>query len=219
MNVKDFYTKKSIFSMFDSKQHPILLKEYFKAEDSFLLTHITKGSNLIDIGCGEGKHFILLSRHCDKLVGIDFSKIILDKTKQKTSNLNNIELFLEDANKTHFPDHFFDNVICMFNTFGNMEKELQLEVLLEMKRIVKENGKIFISVYSENAKEMQKEYYALNGFKIVKEEKDRIYLDKGLISERFTVKKLENIFALVDLKMKISKLTEISLICESLNGE
>ena len=57
--------------------------------------------------------------------------------------------------KLHFSDDIFDYVICMTNTFGNLG-DIKLDVLKEMKRVCKKNGKIFIGVYSEKAFDVRK---------------------------------------------------------------
>ena len=193
---------------------PQELKQYRKAEDNYLLKVVKPNSIILDVGCGEGMHLKLLAKISKKLFGIDYSKSMLEIARRELSNFNNVELFLEEANKTHFQNNYFDYSICMFNTFGNIPPPEQKSVLDELKRITKKDGKIIISVYSENALEVQKEFYRNIGLEIIKIDDNFVYTNQDFISERFTKEKLERLFAFVNLKAKIIQLTPISYVCE-----
>lgn len=190
------------------------IKEYLKAEERYLLKSIKPNSVILDVGCSEGKQLKLLAGISKKIFGIDDSKSMAKMAKEKLLSFNNVEIFFENAKEMHFQDNYFDYSICMFSTFSNIPRPLQKVVLGEMKRVTKNGGKIIISVYSENVLETQKQFYNNIDLDIVKIDNDFVYTQQGLISERFTKKKLENLFSSVDLKAKIVQLNSISYICE-----
>ena len=139
---------------------------------------------------------------------------MVEIAKEKLLGFNNVEIFFENVKEMHFQNNYFDYSICVFSTLGNTPRPLQKVVLGEIKRVTKNGGKIIISVYSENVLETQKQFYNNIGLDIAKIENEFVYTKQGLISERFTKKKLENLFSLVDLEVKIIQLSSISYICE-----
>jgi ubiquinone/menaquinone biosynthesis C-methylase UbiE len=139
---------------------------------------------------------------------------MIQKSKQNLSNFKNVKLFLQDAKKLDFDDNSFDYVICMTNTFGDFP-DIKTDVLDEMKRVCKNDGKIIISVYSEKSLEIRKSDYEKVGLHITKIDDGIIHTKEGLISEQFTKPQLENLFNSTDLKVEITELNPISYICEA----
>ena len=188
------------------------VKDWLKKENEFLKKTITNNSNILDVGIGYGRNVEAIANKVDKLIGIDKSTFLLKEAKIFTNKYPNVELFCEDANKMHFQDNIFDYVICMGNTFGDFSDN-KLNILKEMKRVCKTDGKIFISVYSENATEFRIQEYKRIGIKISKIQNGEVLTSDGLKLEQFTKEKLEKIFSEVNLEAKIIKLNQISYIC------
>ena len=197
------------------------LRKYIKNEKIFLLKNITKNSVVIDIGCGYGQILKALSKKANKVVGIDINKETLGRALKATSQSKNVELFNEDCRKTHFEDSYFDYCVATMNTFGNLGKG-KIPVLKEMVRITKPDGKIFISVYSENALNERLKSYSKAGFayKILNKEKGAIKLfssfdnKETIITEQFTRKNLIKLFIKINQKnFKIIQLGDVSYMC------
>ena len=209
-----FYETEMGHRILNKKFWPNELKNYLLKENDYLKNLIKKNSIILDVGCGEGRHLKLLAKISIKLFGIDYCKSMIDNARKELSDFDNVELFLEDASKTHFQNNYFNCSLCMFNTFGNIPKSKQKLVLNELKRVTKRKGIIVISVYSENAKEIQKKFYKNIGLTIGKEDSDFVYTKKGFKSERFSEDKLIKLFNSLNLKAKIIQLSPISYICE-----
>lgn len=190
------------------------LGKFFKREDEYLKKNIKANCNILDVGCGFGRNIKIIAKKSKKIVGIDYDREVLEVAKKELKKYSNIKLFLENAKKMHFKNDTFDYVICMGNTFGNM-LSIKLQVLNEMKRVVKKGGKIIISVFSDNALRVHIKGLEVAGFKIIKIKNSIIYTKQGLIAERFTQAKIKKIFDSIKLKVKIKKLTPISYICEA----
>jgi SAM-dependent methyltransferase len=190
------------------------LQAVFDKENEYLLENIKKGSVVLDVGCGFGRHIGVLLPIAKNLYGIDRDRSVFDFAAEKFKGEKKVELFLEESRKTHFKNGAFDAIICMGNTFGNMADE-KVPVLKEMKRILKKGGSIIISVFSENALRQRKEDLEIAGFHIKKTEKGRIITSEGLISEQFSREELEGLFSQAGLKVEIEELTPISYVCEA----
>ena len=188
------------------------VKDWLEKENEFLKNNLQKNSIVLDVGIGYGRNLESIHNICKKIVGIDKAEYILDELKDVAKRYHNVEFFCEDARKMHFRDNLFDFVICMGNTFGDFT-ENKLNILKEMKRVCKLNGKIFVSVYSENALNFRIEEYERKGIKISKIHNGEIFTEDGLKLEQFNKKMLNKIFKDAGLKVEIIKLNQISYMC------
>ena len=165
-----------------------------------------KDSKVLDAGCGIGKHIKLLANTAKEISGVDFDKNVVEEAKKNLSIFKNVQIFFENAKKLHFKNNIFDFVICMGNSFGDFGENTS-GVLKEMKRVIKPDGKIIISVYSEKALGARKRQYKKIGIKIKKVDLDgTVYTEDKLALQQFSKVKLNNIFKKVGLSVNIVEL-------------
>ena len=96
--------------------------------------------SLLDVGCGTGNILLKLYRNKNiKLYGLDLSEKMIEIAKNKLNS--KIELKVGDAEFIPWQDNSFEVIICnaSFHHYPNPEK-----VLLEMKRVLKQSGKLII---------------------------------------------------------------------------
>jgi ubiquinone/menaquinone biosynthesis C-methylase UbiE len=193
-----------------------ILKDWLIKEKRYLKNNIHKNFIVLDVGCGNGRHMKYIAGSIKNIVGIDNQKFMIAKAEKTLKNEKNTKLFLQDASILFFRDDIFDCVICMGNTFGNFGND-KLDILNEMKRVVKKNGKIILSVYSEKALATRLENYSRVKFPIIKINYNtgEIYSSGGDFTEQFSRQQLENLFSQAGLKPKISELNPISYIVEA----
>ncbi|MEK6932255.1 MAG: methyltransferase domain-containing protein [Nanoarchaeota archaeon] len=102
---------------------------------------------------------------------------------------SDVKIIRAEAQKLSFEDKTFDFIIRM-GALANFGKS-KFKVLSEMKRVLKNNGKILISVFSEDAfLERMKMYKKIN-FPIKKIEGTTVFFDDRYgegISEQFSEK-------------------------------
>lgn len=75
---------------FNADTHPIRL-----SGQSFLLSKILPEHNVLDLGCNQGDISYLLSKNCQRVVGIDIDKNVIDIANQKHKN-HNLSFLCED---------------------------------------------------------------------------------------------------------------------------
>jgi len=99
-----------------------------------------EGEKILEVGVGTGKNLIYYSENLD-VTGIDFSKNMLQKARDKIKDKKNIELIEMDAQNMKFADNTFDTVItsCVFCSVPD-----PIEGLKEIRRVCKNNGKIIM---------------------------------------------------------------------------
>jgi ubiquinone/menaquinone biosynthesis C-methylase UbiE len=108
-------------------------------EHALEMLKLSKNDKVLEIGCGVGYQIPEIAKRCKDYTGIDFSKksIMLCKTAK------NIRLLVADAHRLPFKKSCFDAVLLIdvLENLRNPEKTLE-----EVKRVLKDNGKIVVSV-------------------------------------------------------------------------
>ena len=66
----------------------------------------------IDATIGNGYDTLFLANYYEKVIGIDIQPLAIKRSKEKTSNLNNVEIYLNDFN--NIADYKYANLI-IFN--------------------------------------------------------------------------------------------------------
>lgn len=102
--------------------------------------------NFLDVGC-----YGPFTQELSKIKSLDVYGIDLRELNLKP----NFKFFLEDASKTHFDNNFFEQIIAISSIehFGleafanqNIDENLDLKTMKELKRILKNEGRIFVTV-------------------------------------------------------------------------
>ena len=115
---------------------------------------------ILDIATGTGDLAIeALKLNPDKIIGVDISEGMLEVGRKKMIELgveDQIEMRLGDSEQLLFEDNKFDAVIVAFGVrnFENLEKGLA-----DMKRVLKDGGKLVILEFSKPTKFAMKQLY------------------------------------------------------------
>ncbi|MDQ0916416.1 class I SAM-dependent methyltransferase [Paenibacillus sp. V4I5] len=95
---------------------------------------LSEGSNILDVGCGTGRHSIELAKRGYKVTGVDISSGMLLEAKKMASEANvNVEWIHCDAVK-YSPTKSFDAVICLcegaFGLVGRDEEPVEHDLAI-----------------------------------------------------------------------------------------
>jgi ubiquinone/menaquinone biosynthesis C-methylase UbiE len=106
---------------------------------------------ILDLGCGSGLQTLLLGKTCQKVIGIDISENVIADADWKSKNLTGriaCEFLCTKLGEANFENESFDKVfsICVIEHIAN-----HTDVLKEIHRILKAQGKLIISVDSLEA--------------------------------------------------------------------
>lgn len=117
---------------------------------NYKLLNFNDDDKLLDVGCGEGRHVIHACLEHNILgVGVDLSLRDLSIAHERFmpfseyNSRSQFSLQQTDATKLPFADHSFDKVICS-EVLEHIEN--YVGVLQEIKRVLKPNGVLAISV-------------------------------------------------------------------------
>ena len=129
-----FYDK---FIQFHSRDKNEKLREFLAQK-----TGINNHTKVLDLCCGTGSNFIHFKKYAPLgfFVGIDFSFGMLLEAKKKFSEAI---LILGDVEFLPFKDNTFD-VLTYTYAFYELKGEKVHNTLVEINRVLKPNGKLFI---------------------------------------------------------------------------
>ncbi len=128
-------------------------KEVFTAGTSGEVDFIEKeinydrSINILDIGCGTGRHSIELSRRGYKVTGLDLSLSMLNKAKQKAEEAGVEVTFIQkDARDFDFHETFDLAIMLCEGAFSLMETdEMNYKILQNAYKSLKNPGKYIFS--------------------------------------------------------------------------
>lgn len=188
----------------------------FDAEKEFLLSHIDSNSKVLDIGCGEGRNIETILNVTKDIVGIDNDPKAVIDAQAHLAKTPTVQILLADVIAMPFPDNSFD-VVTLMMTLVNFSNT-KVRALKEMVRVLNQNGKIIISVYSENAFDERIKMYKISNSPIKRTEGTKVFFDipePANESEQFSKEDIEELVAQADLKLSDCKEVEnIAYICE-----
>lgn len=124
-------------------------KDFYRDEMNnpafFSLIGNVKRKRILDLACGEGSNTRILARMGAKVVGIDFSKKMIEFARQKEENERlGINYCVADAaDLKEFSEDSFDIVTCSMALMdiANYEK-----AICEVARVLKRNGRFIFSI-------------------------------------------------------------------------
>lgn len=99
-------------------------------------------SKILDIGCGNGRNMEYKNY---QFSGVDNCNIFIKICQDK-----NLNVYLADMTNLPFEDNTFDYIISIASFHHLYTNERRVQALSEMKRVLKKDGEILLSVWSIN---------------------------------------------------------------------
>jgi len=110
-----------------------------------LLSHLPKGSLVLDLACGTGRITEFLLSRGYKVWGADISKEMLKVAEEKLSSLGkSVNFYQAEAEDLPFEGKIFDSATCI-KLFGHIPPEIRIKILQELKRVTK--GPLVVAYY------------------------------------------------------------------------
>jgi ubiquinone/menaquinone biosynthesis C-methylase UbiE len=184
------------------------------------ISSFPKKSICADLGCGNGRHLIPLSKQCYRSIGFDISRNLLNITliNLKKNNIENCALVKGDLCSIPFQSNSIDHIIYIAALHNIKGKRNRIESLQEVHRILKPNGTALISVWSKN----QERFENMNSLKDKNSEPGDILIhwrQHNLNIPRFYHLYEKNEFKndLLNAKFSIDSMEKISMSSKKIN--
>jgi ubiquinone/menaquinone biosynthesis C-methylase UbiE len=186
MSNDDVYAAGLLTRALDPATQPPEIQAFMRVELDLLADVVKQGMRVIDVGCGTGRHLILLRDRLRVGVGVDYERSYIAEAAQR-AGAGNLHFITGDATAIPLPA-VFDLAICLTNTWGTMTDKAG--VLREMRRLAPRPGTRLLSVFSESSIAARREWYRRLGHAVVEETDEYLITDGGLRSEHFSEARL-----------------------------
>lgn len=151
--------------------------------------HVPREMNILDVGCGYGRTLNeLYENGFNNLTGVDYSRAMIKRGLRLYPHLN---LLKNNGDDLPFPDNTFDAVLIIGVLTSNIQTQNQQELILEISRVLNDNGILYISDFLLNDDERN-----LNRYKKYEDEYE-IYgvfkLPEGVVLRHHSPKHIFNL--------------------------
>ena len=165
----------------DPATQPPEIQAYLRAELDLLDDLVKEGIRVLDLGCGTGRHLILLRDRLRLGLGVDYERSYIAEAAR--AGARRLHFVVGDATAVPTTSEF-DFAMCLTNTWGTMSDKAG--VLNEMRRLAPRPHSRFLSVYSETSMAARREWYRRLSHNVVEETDEYLLTDGGLRSEHFS---------------------------------
>ena len=189
MSNEQVYASGVLNRALDPATQPPEIRAFLQAEIDLLNDIVVEGMSMIDLGCGTGRHLIMLRNRLRTGVGVDYEHAYVVDARRR-GEASRLHFVTGDA--TCLPIRAqFDLAVCMTNTWGTMND--QRGVLNEMRRCVPQPRMRLLSVFAEASVAARREWYRRLGHTVVQESDEYLMTDGGFRSEHFTKARLQSL--------------------------
>lgn len=124
--------------IYDTEDNPLVILE---TDHFYPLLGDVQGLEILDVGCGTGRHSARLDQSGARVTGVDFSEGMLSKAQAKAPRVDFQQQDIQQP--LRFADDRFDRVICGL-VLDHVHK--LRELFGEMGRVCRPDGSIVVSV-------------------------------------------------------------------------
>jgi SAM-dependent methyltransferase len=173
----------------DPATQPPAIRAFLRAELDLLHDVIADGMRVLDVGCGTGRHLLLLGDRLRLGVGVDYEHRYIAEADRRAGD-RRLHFITGDA--TAIPvAAAFDIAMCLTNTWGTMRDKAA--VLREMRRLAPRPHTRLLSVYSEASVPARREWYRRLGHDVQEDTPEYLVTDGGFRSEHFSEARLRGL--------------------------
>lgn len=131
---------------------PFLTPQATQAEAEFVAEAmgLQPGAQVLDVGCGYGRHAMELAARGFHVVGLDLSTPLLVRGGEEATRRGlQINFVRGDMRELDF-DAQFDGAYCVFSTFGYFDDETNKKTVANLARALKPGGRVLIEILNRD---------------------------------------------------------------------
>ena len=189
MSNDDVYAGGILKRALDPATQPPEIQAFLRAELALLDDVVKQGMRVLDVGCGTGRHLILLGSRLGIGLGVDYEHSYIAEAVAR-AGASQLHFIIGDATAIPIVAPF-DFAMCLTNTWGTMSDKAG--VVKEMRRLAPRPHTRLISVFSEASVPARREWYRRLGHAVVEETGEYLLTDGGLRSEHFSDARLRGL--------------------------
>ena len=170
---------------------PFLTPQATQAEAEFVIDALalTAGAQVLDVGCGYGRHAMELAARGFHVHALDLSLPLLlrgaDEAQRRGLNINFVHGDMRDMSF----ENQFDGAFCLFSTFGFFDDEMNKKVVAHLARALRPGGRLVLDVLNRDyiAADLPTRVWWEGDGCVVLEEVDFNYFTSRIVSSRSVV--------------------------------
>ena len=131
---------------------PCLTPQATQAEAEFVINtmNLAPGAQVLDLGCGYGRHAMELAARGFHVVGLDLSTPLLVRGGEEANRRGlTINFVRGDMRELEFENQF-DATYCLFSTFGYFDDETNKKTLQNVAKALKPGGKVLVEILNRD---------------------------------------------------------------------
>jgi SAM-dependent methyltransferase len=131
---------------------PFLTPQATQAEAEFVIDAmgLAPGAQVLDVGCGYGRHAMELAARGYHVVGLDLSTPLLVRGGEEAHRRGlSINFIRGDMRELDFEGQF-DAAYCLFSTFGYFDDETNKKAIANIARALKPGGRVLIEILNRD---------------------------------------------------------------------
>ena len=131
---------------------PFTTPEQTSRETAFIRHSLAppKGAELLDVGCGYGRHALELAQLGFRLTGLDLSLPMLIRAADHAQRRGLTVNFVHADMREMTFDGQFDGAYCMLSSFGYFDEETNLRVATAICKALKPGGKLLLDIINRD---------------------------------------------------------------------
>lgn len=115
------------------------------------LAEVEPGAEVLDCPCGFGRHAIPLTDAGYRVTGLDRSESQLAEAERRRGEREWPRLLRGDYRELPFADGSFDAVLTLFTSLGYLERDEDVGVLRELRRVLRPGGALIVETAHRDA--------------------------------------------------------------------
>lgn len=125
---------------------PILTDERTREEalGAIDLAGLEQGAEILDCPCGYARHSLVLVEAGFRVTGLDRSETQLAEAERRRGDAEWPRLVRGDYRRLPFADESFDAVLNLFSSLGYLERDEDVDVLREFRRVLRPGGPLMV---------------------------------------------------------------------------
>jgi SAM-dependent methyltransferase len=131
---------------------PFLTPQATQSEAEFVIEAmgLSPGAQVLDVGCGYGRHAMELAARGFHVVGLDLSTPLLVRGGEEAHRRGlQINFVRGDMRELDFESQF-DGAYCLFSTFGYFDDETNKKTVTNIARALKPGGRVLIEILNRD---------------------------------------------------------------------
>jgi len=190
-------------------------EELFREEAAYLVEKIEPEMYVLDIGCGDGRNMKTILQNTQNVEGLDMDVQAVNECRLRFKDIPTVKITPGEANNLPYANNIFD-VVTLLMILPNLDDQ-KVKAFQEAARVLKEDGILILSTFSETAFDERMKIYKQVNAPIIRIEGTKFIFDKSLganISEQFSIPEIESLASQANLKISdYKKVGDLAYLC------